>query len=63
MKTHIDIDEKLVEKALKLSKNKTKKAVVELALENLIKSLMRKQMLELKGKVKWDGNLGEMRTV
>ena len=61
MKLHVNIDEKLIEKALKLHKNKTKKAIVQLALENLIKSSMRKQMLELKGKVKWVGNLGEMR--
>ena len=62
MKTHLDLNEQLVEKAFKLSKQKTKKALVELALENLINSISRHQMLNLKGKIKWEGNLKEMRS-
>ena len=61
MKTHIELDDVLVEKALKLSKSKTKKAVVELALETLIKSIMRHQLLDLKGKIQWRGNLKQLR--
>ena len=61
MKTTIDLNNELLEKARILSGRKTKKAVIEFALDSLIKSLMRKEMLDLKGKIKWEGNLAQMR--
>ena len=62
MRTNIDIDDELMKTAQKLSKIKTKKEVVEQALENFINELRRKDMLNLEGKVQWDGDLDEMRT-
>lgn len=56
----IEINNELMDTALRLSKIKTKKNVVEQALENFIKGLRRKDMLNLRGKVKWDGDLDEM---
>ena len=61
MRTNIEIDDKLMKRAQKLSKIKTKKQIVEQALENFIKELQRKDMLNLEGKVQWDGDLDEMR--
>lgn len=61
MRTNIDIDDELMKTAQKLSKIKTKKEVVEQALENFIKELQRRDMLNLRGKVEWDGDLDEMR--
>lgn len=61
MRTNIDIEDKLISSAKKLSKAKTKKEVVNLALEVLIKVLKRRRILDLFGKVKWQGNLNEMR--
>lgn len=61
MRTNIEINDKLMKTALRLSKIKTKKEVVEQALENFIKELQRKDMLNLRGKVNWTGNLEEMR--
>ena len=61
MRTNIVIDDALIEEAMKLSHSKTKKQVVELALENLIKYLKRQDMRLLFGKIKWEGNLEEMR--
>ena len=63
MRTNIVIDDQLIDEAMKLSHSKTKKQVVELALENLIKYLKRQDMRLLFGKVKWEGNLKEMRKV
>lgn len=63
MRTNIEIDNDLMNSALQLSKIKTKKEVVERALENFIKELRRKEMLELRGKVEWEGDLGEMRQI
>jgi len=61
MRTNIEIEDKLISSAKKLSKTKTKKEVVNLALEVLIKVLKRRSLLDLYGKVKWQGNLNEMR--
>jgi Arc/MetJ family transcription regulator len=63
MRTNIEIDNDLMNSALQLSKIKTKKEVVERALENFIRELRRKEMLKLRGKVEWEGDLDEMRQV
>jgi Arc/MetJ family transcription regulator len=51
MRTNIDLDDALVDEAMKLSGAKTKKEVVDLALRALIKSKQRKDLLELVGHV------------
>ena len=61
MRTNIDIDDKLLKEAMKISKVKSKKDLVNHALEELIRLNKRKKMLSLFGKVKWEGNLDEMR--
>ena len=50
-----------MEKALKYSKGKTKKEIVNTALNEHVKYLMRLNLLSLEGKVKWIGNLDKMR--
>lgn len=61
MRTNVEIDEKLMKKAQKLSNIKTKKGVIEKALEQYVKALQRKDMLNIRGKIDWVGNLEEMR--
>ena len=61
MRTNIDLDAHLIEQALLLSKAKTKKEVVTMALDNFVKMLQRQQLLTLRGKVEWDGDLDSMR--
>jgi Arc/MetJ family transcription regulator len=61
MRTNIVLNDKLVRDVMRLSKAKTKKDVVELALENLLRTLKRRQIRELFGKVKWEGDLAKMR--
>ena len=61
-RTNIELDDKIVKEAIKLTHARTKKEVVNYALEELVKKLRRKKILELEGKVKWEGNLNEMRT-
>jgi Arc/MetJ family transcription regulator len=63
MKTNVEIDEALLSEAKKLSQARTKKQVVEQALQYYIQSLYRKQMLQLRGKVQWEGDLDQMRSV
>ena len=61
-RTNIELNDKILKDALRLTRIKTKKDVVNYALEELVKKLRRKKILELEGKVKWEGNLNEMRT-
>ncbi len=60
-RTNIELNDKILKEAIKLTHLKTKKEAVNYALEELVKRLRRKRMLELEGKVKWEGNLNEMR--
>jgi Arc/MetJ family transcription regulator len=56
-----ELDEKLVDEAMKLTHKKTKKELVNYALRELVSKMKRKQLLEIEGKVEWTGDLGEMR--
>lgn len=60
-RTNIDIDEKLVKEGLKVTQLRTKKELVNYALEELVKRARRKRILELEGKVRWEGDLRQMR--
>jgi len=54
MATNLALDPKLVERALKVSGEKTKKAAVTRALEEFIARRSQKRMLDLMGKLEWD---------
>ncbi len=54
MRTNIDLDEKLVDEAMRVSGAKTKKDVVDLALRALIKSRQKKDLLDLVGHIDID---------
>ncbi|ACI20877.1 type II toxin-antitoxin system VapB family antitoxin [Thermodesulfovibrio yellowstonii] len=60
-RTNIELDEKILKEAMELTKMKTKKDVINFAISELVKKLKRKKILELEGKVQWEGNLDEMR--
>ncbi len=61
MRTNIIIDDKLMSEALKLSNVKTKKGVVEQALKLLVQVQRQEAVRNLKGKLKWEGDLSESR--
>jgi Arc/MetJ family transcription regulator len=60
-RTNIEIDQNLVKEVMKIYQLKTIKEAVNFSLEKTIESRKRKNLLQLKGKVKWEGNLDEMR--
>jgi Arc/MetJ family transcription regulator len=60
-RTNIDLDDDLIKQGLKVTKLKTKKELVHYALKELIRRKKRKGLLELEGKVIWDGSLNRMR--
>lgn len=61
LRTNIEIDKKLIAEAMKLTHMKTKKEIVNYAIEELICKIKRKKILDLEGKVDWRGNLARMR--
>ena len=61
MRTNIFIDDKLIEKGMRYTGIKTKKGLVDFALRELINRKERKKILDLKGRLHWEGNLDEMR--
>ena len=54
MATNLALDPKLIERAVKLSGEKTKKAAVTRALEEFITRRSQKRLVELMGKLEWD---------
>lgn len=63
MRTNIELDDALVKQAIKLSKLKTKREVVQEALKSYVASMKKRELLNLKGRVSWEGNLKEMRSL
>jgi hypothetical protein len=54
MATNLSIDPELIERALEVSGERTKKAAVTKALEEFIARRRQKRVLELFGKLEWD---------
>ena len=61
MRTNIVIDDELMAKALKASGLNTKKDVVEQGLKLIIQRSQQQSIRELRGKLKWEGDLDELR--
>ncbi len=61
MRTNIVIDDALMEEAKAVSGLRTKREVVERALRTLIRVRRQEDILELRGNIRWEGNLDEMR--
>jgi Arc/MetJ family transcription regulator len=62
MRTNIEIDENLMEEAMKASGFSTKKATVEEGLRLIVRLKKQERIKEYRGKLKWEGNLDKMRT-
>jgi Arc/MetJ family transcription regulator len=60
-RTNIDLDDRLIAAGMKMTGCRTKKELVNLALEALIARKTRKKILELEGKIDWTGDLHETR--
>ena len=61
MRTNIVIDDKLMDDALKASGYSTKKEAVEQGLKLLLLRSQQQSIRKLRGRVKWEGDLDEMR--
>ncbi len=63
MRTNIEIDDKLMNDALKATGLKTKKEVVEQGLKALIRLKKQEGIKHFRGKLEWSGDLDDMRRV
>ena len=61
MRTHIDIDDALIARALRATGLKTKRAAVEEGLRALIRLHNQKSILTLAGRERWTGDLAASR--
>lgn len=62
-RTNIEIDDRLVEKAMHLTGATTKREVVDLALRRLVeKGTLYRALRRLKGKLSWEGDIAAWRS-
>jgi Arc/MetJ family transcription regulator len=61
MRTNIELDNDLVERAKEMTGIKTKRGVVEEGLRTLIRLRSQEVLRKFRGKVRWEGDLNEMR--
>ena len=61
MRTNIVIDDELMAAALKATGLSTKREAVEEGLRLLVRQNQQQAIRKLRGKLKWEGDLGEMR--
>ena len=54
MATNLDLDPELVERAVKVSGARTKKAAVTRALEEFVARRSQRRLVDLMGKLEWD---------
>jgi len=62
MRTNIVIDDNLIGDVIKLTGVKTKREAVELGLKTLISLKKQENIRKFRGKLKWEGDLDDMRT-
>ena len=61
MRTNVVIDDKLMLRALKSGKYRTKKSAIEHGLKLLVQINSQRRLRELKGTIHWAGDLEAMR--
>ena len=61
MRTNIVISDRLLADAMRATGAKTKREVVELGLASLIRLKKQEEIRQLRGKLRWVGDLEEMR--
>jgi len=61
MRTNIEIDDRLMRRAMRSSRSRTKRAVVEEGLRMLIQTRAQTAIRRLRGKIRWDGDVHKSR--
>lgn len=61
MRTNIEIDDRLMRRAMRSSRLRTKRAVVEEGLRMLIQTRAQTAIRRLRGKIRWEGDVHKSR--
>jgi len=61
MRTNIEIDDRLMRRAMRSSRSRTKRATVEAGLRLLVQTRAQASIRRLRGKIRWDGDLHKSR--
>ena len=59
----IDINDDIIKEAMQLSHIQNPQDLVRFALSELLRKLKKQELAALRGKVEWEGNLSDMRTI
>ena len=60
-RTNVVLDDNLVESSIKVTGIKTRRALIDHALRELLRHEKQAKILELKGNIHWEGDLDEWR--
>ena len=61
MRTTLNIDDEALQAAMELAGGRTKTEVINEALRRFVRAKRRRKLLELQGKVEWEGDLDALR--
>jgi Arc/MetJ family transcription regulator len=61
VRTQVVLNKEIVEQALQITHFKSKRELLDYALRELIRRETQKKLLELKGKIHWEGDLEALR--
>lgn len=61
MRTQIDLDEKLLTQVVQMGQFNSKKAAIQAALTEFVKTLKRRELIALRGQIEWQGDLNQLR--
>ena len=61
MRTTLNIDDDALQAAMKFAPSQTKTEVINQALRRFVRAKRRRQLLQLQGKVEWEGDIDDLR--
>ena len=61
MRTTLNIDDDALQAAMKFAHGRTKTEVINEALRRFVRAKRRRQLLQLQGKVEWEGDIDALR--
>jgi len=61
MRTTLNIDDEALQAAMGFSEGRTKTEVINEALRRFVRAKKRRQLLQLQGKIEWEGDIDALR--
>ena len=61
MHTHVELDDAALADLMRLGDFPSKKVAINTAIAEYVRLLRRRQLLSLRGKIRWEGNLRQLR--